>query len=520
MRWYFYLLLGFSGLALALAVGHFQQSPGYMDADYYFAGGVQLAKGRGFSEMVLWNYLDNPTGLPHPSHAYWMPLASILAAVGMGLTGSMSMTAARTGFLLVTALIPPMTALLSYKITARNGLALASGVFAVFSGYYIPFFSTADTFALYMVFGAGFMLLIGYGIENNDGKHRTLISAALGVVAGFAHLSRADGIMWLAVAFLTVIFIPRSNNKQRIGLLIFVLMGYAIVMTPWFLRNFSEFGTLLAPGGNHTLWLTRYDETYSYPASKLTLDSWLSSGWISILGTRFDALKWNLQTAWAVQGAIFLLPFIVIGGWVYRRDLRIQIGMIAWLISFAVMTLIFPFAGSRGGFLHSGAALQPLWWVLAPVGIERFVLWLEVNRNWRKGEAFRVLMIGFIGVSILMTAAIFYVRVYSPPGWGYEARRYRRVEDTIILSQASISDIVMVGNPPGYFNVSNRPAIAIPNEPLSTVLEVADKFDARFLVLEEDGVPLPLKLVYDNPTGFPSILYLGEIDGARIFAIP
>ena len=44
-----------------------------MDAEYYYAGGIRLAEGDGFTENFLWNYLDNPVGLPHPAFTYWMP---------------------------------------------------------------------------------------------------------------------------------------------------------------------------------------------------------------------------------------------------------------------------------------------------------------------------------------------------------------------------------------------------------------------------------------------------------------
>jgi len=520
MRWYLYFLLGISGFFIALTVSRFQPSPGYMDADYYFAGGKQLAQGHGFSEMILWNYLDNPIGLPHPSFAYWMPLASIIAAVGMGSTGSISFMAARSGFLLIAALIPPLTALLSYKLTSRPRLSLAAGLFAIFSGYYVPYFSITETFGLYMALGATFFLLIGFGMENNGIKHRLLISSCLGVIAGLAHLSRTDGLIWLFMAVIAIILFRNSNSKLRLGSLVFVILGYAIVMTPWFLRNISVFGTPLSPGGNHALWLTNYDETFSYPAGKLTLFNWLASGWSAIINSRVEALKWNLQTAWAVQGGIFLLPFILIGIWRFRRDLRIQIGVLAWFVTLAAMTFIFPFAGFRGGFLHSGTALQPLWWALVPIGIESVIKWVEIKRNWRKGEAIKVFLVGFIGISVLMTGMIFYGKVYSPPGWGVESTRYRKIEDFINQIPASLDTIVMVGNPPGYFNISERPAISVPNENLSTVIEVAHKYDAKFLVLEKDSVPLPLRIVYDKPIDFSSIQYLGEIDGARIFAIP
>ena len=40
-----YLFLASLGLALALCVAFFQQTPGYMDASYYLAGGVWLVEG-------------------------------------------------------------------------------------------------------------------------------------------------------------------------------------------------------------------------------------------------------------------------------------------------------------------------------------------------------------------------------------------------------------------------------------------------------------------------------------------
>ena len=103
------ILLLVAGL-FYLAVASLQHAPGYMDADYYYAGGLRLAQGHGFSEMVLWNYLDNPQSLPHPSHGYWFPLASMVAAAGMWLSGAQSFFGARMLFLLIAALVAPATA--------------------------------------------------------------------------------------------------------------------------------------------------------------------------------------------------------------------------------------------------------------------------------------------------------------------------------------------------------------------------------------------------------------------------
>src|SRR5450759_1986811 len=160
MTWRNYLLLALLGLLVATLVAAFQPSPGYMDADYYFSGGLQLAAGHGFTEPYLWNYLDNPVGLPHPSNAYWMPLASLLAAAGAALLEPASWFAARAGFLLVAAMIPPVTAALAWSYSSRRDLALTSGLLAVFPAFYLPFLPVTDTFGVYMLLGGLFFLVL------------------------------------------------------------------------------------------------------------------------------------------------------------------------------------------------------------------------------------------------------------------------------------------------------------------------------------------------------------------------
>jgi hypothetical protein len=218
-----YLLLALLGLGIIALVAFFQSAPGYMDADYYFAGGVQLAGGRGFTEPYLWNYLDNPAGLPHPSFSYWMPLTSLLAAAGGALFGPGSWSAARIGFLVVAVALPPLTAWLAWSITARRDLALTSGILAVFSAFYLPFLTVTDTFGLYMLFGGLFFLVLY--------RKPTLWTALfLGVLAGLMHLSRADGMLWLVLALLLSCLFFR-NHLTDLGFLRFIFYCLSFQVT-------------------------------------------------------------------------------------------------------------------------------------------------------------------------------------------------------------------------------------------------------------------------------------------------
>ncbi|MEW6093175.1 MAG: hypothetical protein AB1531_04330 [Chloroflexota bacterium] len=506
-----YLLLFLLGLAVSVAVAAFQPAPGYMDADYYYAGGLQLAAGRGFTEPFLWNYLDDPAGLPHPSHTYWMPLASILASIVPALFGPVSWFAARIPFYLAAACLPPLTAALAFSLSSRRSLALVSGLLAVFSGFYVPFLVTTDTFALYMLFGGLFFLIV-------NRKSSIVYSFLLGLLAGLLHLSRTDGLLWLLMAFLAILYFrkPGQSLFSALSSLLSVLAGYLVIMAPWFARNEAAFGALLAPGGSKMLWLTSYDQLYSYPAGQLTFQAWWDSGIGEILAARAWSFGLNFATLFSVQGGIFLLPLITLGVWPLRKDKRVQLAVTGWLLTFLAMTLAFPFAGARGGFFHSGAALQTVWWALAPIGLERVILWGRERRGWHEVHARSVFLGGMVGLAVLFSILVLLLRI---PAWGGESSAYSQIDNFLVEQGMSGEDVVVVSNPPGFYLASGNQAIAVPDGTPVTVLELAQRYGADYLVLEEGSIPAGLISVYENPDAYSGLFYLGELEKARVFEI-
>jgi hypothetical protein len=470
--------------------------------------------------------LDQPVALPHPSHTYWMPLASMIAAAGMWLTGEHTYAAGRIGFLMLAAVVPVVTAALAYQFSRRQDLAVTSGLLAVFSGYYAPFLSVTDNYGPDIVLGALFFILVV--------RRRLAASAALGVVAGLLSLARTDGLLWMVLAVAAIlwrehfsdadtslepeiaarVFAPR-NVGTLASHLILALAGFGLVMGPWFWRMHSLFGAIFAPGAGRLLWLRSYDETFVFPATRLTITHWVSQGWGPILAARLAALRWNLLNAFAAQGELVLAPFVLAGLWLLRRDLRLKVGCLAWLALLGVMTVVFPFAGARGGFFHSGAALQPLWWAAAPIGLEAAVTWAR-GRGLFSVHAFVVFRAALIGVAVLMTAAILYLRVL--PGWGEGEQQYPQIQAFLRSKGLHGGDTVMVRNPPGYFIMTGQPAVVVPYGSTSSILAVARQFEVDYVILEAIGVAGPIKQVYDD-THNPDLPYLGDIDGTRIFAI-
>ena len=82
-------------------------------------------------------------------------------------------------------------------------------------------------------------------------------------------------------------------------------------------------------------------------------------------GVTSGAVHWLAEA-----GMIFLTPLIVVGLWRERRARVFHAALWYALCLFAAMTLIFTFAGDRGGLFHSTGALLPFFYAAAPIGLD------------------------------------------------------------------------------------------------------------------------------------------------------
>ena len=383
----FILALIVRGLAAAP-----QQQPSYMDALYSYVNAQNLAAGRGFVEDFVWNYLGNPPPPPPPgpSHLYWLPLTSILAWAGFSVAG-VSYRAAQLPFVVLSALLAPLSYTIVWALNGKRWQGWLAGFLAVFSGFYFPFWTAIDNFTPFAVAGSLALLLAWRGLVGGRGMvsveqgeqseerkaesgERTWLPIlnffAAGVCVGLAHLARADGPLLLIaiLLFLWWHFIfgtespstphPSRSTLHALRFTFFLILGYLLVMLPWFMRNWQVTGALLPAAGSQTIWLTGYDDLFSY-GRELSPRTFWAQGLGPIVQGRWWAFTANFQTVLAVWGMIFLAPLVVVGGWHLRRRWLIQLVGLYALLLFIVMTLIFAFPGARGGLFHSGAALLP-----------------------------------------------------------------------------------------------------------------------------------------------------------------
>ena len=509
------LVLALLSVLVRLLTALPMQRPGYMDASYYVDGALSLYEGRGFNDPFIWNYLDDPEDIPHPSHLYWMPLSSILAYLSFLLFGP-TYRAAQVPFGLLSALLPVLAYLVAYDISQNRRRAICAGLFTVFSAFYAAYWVTPDNFTPFAVAGALCLWALGRGMRSGN----AMWFVVAGVGAGFAHLARADGVLLMAVALLAGVLQiagPRPNRVPSVTCYLLFVLCYLLVMSPWFVRNWIAIGRPLATAGTRTIWLTDYDDLFSY-AKPLNARSYLAWGVGNILRSKIDGLWKNLGQLLFSGWMIFLAPFGLIGVWRLRR--RVEF-LSVWLYGIALylaMSLVFTFAGSRGGMLHSMAALLPSLYAAAMEGLDGFIGWMaRRRRTWHVRQAQQV-----FGVALVLFAAVLSLVLYVKGLGRFTGTHPYSPAAAWLDEHVPVAARVMVNDPATFYYYGRRPCLSIPNADRDTVLRVMDRYSVSYLLLDENNPSL--RGLYKAPrddarlalaetfSHGPSTIYLFRVD--------
>lgn len=546
-RWFIppraYLTLFVITLAFRIATALPLTNAGYMDASYAMHVAQNLARGRGFVEDVLWNYLDNPTGLPHPSNLYWMPLPSILIAPFYVLFG-VSYRAAQIPFIVLSSLVPLVAFYIAHKIFQRDDYAWTAALFTTFSGFYTIYWVSPDNFTPFALTASLCLVFVARGMEREGARAKERDSKramgrggareffVAGIFAGLSHLARVDGLLLVVVApFALCLYAIRHTQYARFQVsgfrfhvsrfaaycllpTAYFLFGYLLVTAPWFARNHLTVGAVLPSAGTKTLWLTSYDELFRF-TDDLTFQRYLDWGVGNIVASKLRAAVINVLVI--VFGAlqIFLAPFALIGLWHARRRIELLPFFIYAPLLYLAMVLAFTFPSMRGSMLHSAAALLPFFTAVAPYGIDASVEWVaRRRRTWNAAQAARVFRVGFVALAIFLAIYLYASGVFPIGGASdiplWNSRDIEYVEIARWLdAHARADDVVMVVDPPAFYNASQRRAIVIPTESIEAIFLAAKKYNARYLVLQFDH-PKPLNDVYRGAMTVPGLTRVAE----------
>ncbi|MFQ5400329.1 MAG: hypothetical protein ACE5E7_12110 [Anaerolineae bacterium] len=507
------------GLAIqaywALRITH----PTYFDAYYYTVNGQQLASGNGFTGRIIWQYLDDPAGLPTPSHTYWMPLASMIAAAGFKVTGSFR--GAQFSFWLMAGFLPWLSYAISWRLSPQRWQARTAALFTAAGGYYTAYWVQPTTFVLFAWTGGGGLLTLALALERRSAFYWFLA----GLAAGLSHLTRADGILLAAVgAWVWLLDLRRtkaarsSGNAPGFGLrrraadLAVFMAGYLLVMSGWFWRTWLVTGQPLSTVGAQTMFLTTYNDVFAF-GRHFDLAGYLAWGWQNILLSKLEAVWLALQSFVGVTGlTVFTLFFV--WAWISygrRSETRMFLRPFTWyaLALYGSMSLIFTFPGQRGSLLHSSTALWPWSMALAAAGIGLAVEWAAARLpHWQPQRAKVLFSAMFVAVVYIISMAV----SLRQPLRQEEAAAYREIS-----AMLPPDVVVMSGNPPGFTYHTGLASIAVPYEPLDVVAQAAKRYGARYLFLDVDRPP-PLADLYDGKVQSPQVRLVRSLgDGFKLY---
>ena len=503
-----------------LTIGLIEQ-PFFTDAFYHKNVANRLAKGEGLVDDYLWTYIGSPEALPAPSHLYWMPLTSIVSGLSMSLLNAPDNHA--------VAQLPLWwmffgTILIAFwlgkKLGGSSRHAWVAGLLVLFSGFYGRWWGATDTFAPYAFIGVSCLVFMGLGLSA-DIARRWLIWVGVGVLTGLAHLTRADGLLLLFVAWAVLLFPTdfikhKANLQQRLKWIGLVTIAYLLTMTPWFLRNLEVIGTPLPIGGTQSIWFTEYNDLFNYPPDS-NPQAFFANGLDTFFASRWEAVSNNVSRFIAEQGWVILTPFMLIGLWVRRQDSFLRGFLIYALGLHLATTLVFPYPGYRGGLFHSASALLPFWAVLGVIGLDVVIDWVSARRRtWNPKTAkplfstMLVLIASFLTLSLALPNRI---PTHTPSIY---------VElQSIVPDDARI----MINDPAQLYYFTGLGGVVLPNEPVAIVPTIAREYEIDYLLIEgvqADGlitaVPLDFSFDIDNPPEFLSPIPLNR-KGMRLYAI-
>ena len=459
------------------------------DTAYYVGVARNLLEGNGLTSNAIWSYQTPPLSFPRPAFEVWLPLPTFLAAIPMAIFGS-TFAAAQWMAVLVGSLVPVLAWRIGLDAALDRGLTVSRArVLGVGAGLtaavYLPLVlhsalpDSTMPFAVLALAACALMPRLLRAAETIRLIDWRLIG--LGILIGLAALTRNEaafvGFAWLLVVWAR----PGVPGRRKFALVAVPAAVALAIFAPWMARNWIEFHNPL-PGQalSNALSVTGFDIfAWSDPP---TLSRYLAVGPARLFEMRVEGLYHNLFTVLLIPGFPTSLIGLVALPWFFR------LGALAPLVVLSVTTflftsLLFPVSTTWGTYLHAAGPAHVLLIVAALLGLDAFIAWIGVKRGWTRPVA-------WLGATLTVAASLLFL--VAPTGMPFVggqsaalATRYEAIEQVLAAAGRPIADEgPIITNFPVWLDVATGAhALALPNEPPASVLDLADHFDSRLLVI-------------------------------------
>ncbi len=469
------------------------------DSAYYVGVARNLVEGRGLVSDALWSYATPPLVFPRPAFEVWLPLPSLLFALPLALVGGAAPDPPRDGHAGLPGRVRD-----AGRAAVRPGLATgcrrrgragaATGARArtlaigtgLTTAVYLPLLLHSiqpDSTILFGVLALSAALLMTRVLRDPRGA-RLLDPrlVAIGLLLGLAAITRNEAA-WLALAWAWLAIrrrgLPLPERLRMIGI---AAAGALVVFAPWALRDWLVFGSPL-PGQtvSNALSVTGFDIfAWNDPP---TLSRYLAVGPARLLEMRVEGAGHNIVNVLVLLG----IPLSVLGllalPWQARDRALRPVALLA-ATTFLVTSLLFPVATTWGTFLHAAAPVHVLLVISALGALDGGFTRLSRRLDWTR----QVTWLGAVlaaGGSALFALALL-------PAVGVNSRDTARQYAVLGRQMAALGAPFDGAHPvihdfPIWLAETERvPALALPDESPSDVLDLADTFGARWLVVAKD----------------------------------
>jgi len=518
-------------LIVKFIVNQPRSAPGHGDVSFYYTVAKNLAEGRGFSIDYIWTFWADPQGIPTPSNVWWMPLVSIIAAVGMWL-GEPDYASAQAATICFSSLLPIMVYLLGRDLfgSRRTGLigALLSTTFHLFLGQPSAPISASPYVVLVPLV---FWLTL-------RAAERPRLLFAVGAAVALAQLTRSDGLLLMG-AVVTAQLLLSKQPMSRQALLrgaALLLAGYVLVMSPWWLRNLSDFGTLQPAASARALFLSNYDQWHALPES-VTADQWLAKGWQPVLEKKAEVGLANLKTfatgmttgafyprlAWdsLAVTALMVLSWVGLATTFRRRFAPVWCHV---ALEFIFYSALFTIVG-RGSFRSAMYGLYPFLVLCAARGIELAVDTVALRLQSPLRERTASALLTCVVTAFVIGQYSFAAEDIAIKGESISElnRFYLALESTAIEPYGLQDAVFMTRDVHEFHAILGRRCVQIPRAGIDVIAALAARYGVTHLLLL--GRPLlerhpGLKDIDDQP-GFTRVLGPSNLLGrvVRIYSI-
>ncbi|MFI5258685.1 MAG: hypothetical protein ACHQ01_03625 [Candidatus Limnocylindrales bacterium] len=481
------------------------------DASYYWGVARNVVEGRGLVSVAIWSYVtparDPVTGsfglfFPRPAFEIWLPLPTLLAVIPMLLLGSTAYSATLGVPVVLGAVIPVLAWRIGADLAAERALppgrartlALGSGLVSAVA---LPLVLPAALLDSTVPFGAAALAacLLGTRLlrEPRGVRARDPRLVGLGLTLGLAALARNEAI-WLALAWAALAWWQGpAGRAERLRLVLVPAAVALLIVAPWLVREMLTFGSPLPGQAVTNAWAITGFEIFAWK-EPATLAGYLAAGPAEWLGDRIGGFEHNVLDVLALPG----MPVAAVGlaglAWVARsRSLRLLV--VSAVATFAITTLVFPVQTTWGTYLHAAVPAHVLLIVSGLAALDAGLDWVGRRRGWTRPVAWLGPLFAGAGALLFLGLGI--------PAYGTNAAATDARYAALTARFAALGDpldpaVPVISNHPIWVAEADRiRALALPDEPVSSVLEIARAFGARYVVLDGEAGGWPVRLATD-----------------------